>query len=140
MSFRTCCWPAWPTPRSTASCISAACSGGLTVPVFTMPEFSWRAMVSSAVPLFVVTLALQNLSGVAAIRVAAYDVPISKIITLTGIAALLLAPFGAFALNLSAMTAATCMGREAHPLPDKRYLAAVLCGAIECVMRCSARR
>ena len=54
----------------------------------------------------------------------------SKIITLTGLATLLLAPFGAFALSLSAITAAICMGREAHEDPDKRYTAAVSCGAI----------
>ena len=107
---------------------------GLTVPVFTMPEFTWRAMVSLALPLFVVTMASQNLPGVAAIRAANFRLPISKIITLTGVATLLLAPFGAFALNLSAITAAICMGREAHPDPDKRYMAAVSCGALYCVV------
>jgi len=107
---------------------------GLTLPVFTMPEFTWRAMVSLALPLFVVTMASQNLPGVAAIRAAGYDMPISKIITLTGLATLVLAPFGAFALNLSALTAAICMGREAHPDPDKRYMATVSCGAIYCIV------
>ena len=108
---------------------------GLTLPVFTAPEFSWRATVSLALPLFVVTMASQNLPGVAAIRAASYDtLPISKVITLTGLATLVLAPFGAFALNLSAITAAICMGREAHPDPGKRYMAAVCCGAIYCVI------
>ena len=107
---------------------------GLTVPVFTSPEFTWRAMVSLALPLFVVTMASQNLPGVAAIRAAHYDMPISKIITLTGVATLVLAPFGAFALNLSAITAAICMGREAHPDPDKRYMAAVSCGVFYCIV------
>jgi len=107
---------------------------GLTVPVFTAPEFSWQATVSLALPLFVVTMASQNLPGVAAIRAAGYDMPISKVITLTGLATLVLAPFGAFALNLSAITAAICMGREAHPDPGKRYMAAVSCGAIYCVV------
>ena len=107
---------------------------GLTVPVFTAPEFSWRATVSLALPLFVVTMASQNLPGVAAIRAAHYDMPISKIVTLTGLATLVLAPFGAFALNLSAITAAICMGREAHPDPDKRYMAAATCGLIYCVV------
>jgi benzoate membrane transport protein len=107
---------------------------GLTVPVFTMPEFSWRAMVSLALPLFVVTMASQNLPGVAAIRAAKYDMPISKIVTLTGLATLVLAPFGAFALNLSAITAAICMGREAHPDPGKRYMAAVSCGVLYCIV------
>ena len=59
-------------------------------------------------------MASQNLPGVAAIRAAGYRMPISKIITLTGAATLVLAPFGAFALNLAAITAAICLGREAH--------------------------
>ena len=107
---------------------------GLTTPVFTAPEFSWRAMVSLALPLFVVTMASQNLPGVAAIRAAGYTMPISRIITLTGAATLLLAPFGGFALNLAAITAAICMGREAHEDADKRYVAAVACGLIYCVI------
>ena len=106
----------------------------LTTPVFTAPVFSWRATVSLALPLFVVTMASQNLPGVAAIRAAGYTMPISKLITITGIATLLLAPFGAFALNLAAITAAICMGREAHEDADRRYVAAVACGAIYCVI------
>jgi benzoate membrane transport protein len=107
---------------------------GLTLPVFTMPEFTWRATVSLALPLFVVTMASQNLPGVAAIRAAGYTMPISRIITITGLATLVLAPLGAFALNLSAITAAICMGREAHPDPDKRYIAAAACGLIFCLI------
>ena len=107
---------------------------GLALPVFTAPDFSWSAVVSLGIPLFVVTMASQNLPGVAAIQAAGYGgpdgIPISKIITLTGLATLVLAPFGAFALNLSAITAAICMGREAHEDPGKRYTAAVSCGAI----------
>ncbi|MES2974498.1 MAG: benzoate/H(+) symporter BenE family transporter [Pseudomonadota bacterium] len=103
-------------------------------PVFTMPQFTVSALVSLAVPLFVVTMASQNLPGVAAIKAAGYDMPVSKIITMTGVATLVLAPFGAFALNLSAITAAICMGREAHPDPGKRYTAAVSCGAIYVVI------
>ncbi|TNF51649.1 MAG: benzoate transporter BenE, partial [Burkholderiales bacterium] len=99
-------------------------------PVFTAPVFSLQALVSLALPLFIVTMASQNLPGVAAIRAAGYAMPISRIITLTGVTTLLLAPFGAFALNLSAITAAICMGEEAHPDPKKRYSAAVVCGAL----------
>ena len=102
----------------------------LAKPVFTMPVFSWQAAVSLALPLFVVTMASQNLPGVAAIRAAGYDMPISKLISFSGVMTLLLAPFGAFALNLSAITAAICMGREAHEDPARRYTAAVSCGAI----------
>ena len=106
-------------------------------PVYTAPSFTWSSAVSLALPLFVVTMASQNLPGVAAIVAAGYGkppqeggIPISKVITLTGVATLLLAPFGAFALNLSAITAAICMGEEAHADPRKRYTAAVSCGAI----------
>jgi len=62
--------------------------------------------LASALPQFIVTMASQNLPGVVAIRAAGYDMPISKIITMTGVVTLVLAPFGAFALNLSAITAA----------------------------------
>ncbi len=106
----------------------------LTAPVFVMPQFTPAAIISLALPLFVVTMASQNLPGVAAIRAAGYDMPISRIITITGVATLLLAPFGAFALNLSAITAAICMGREAHEDPAKRYMATVSCGLIYCVI------
>ena len=100
------------------------------VPVWVTPEFTWGAVVSLALPLFIVTMASQNLPGVAAIRAAGYPMPISRIITLTGFSTLALAPFGAFALNLSAITASICMGEEAHPDRHKRYTAAVVCGAL----------
>ncbi|WP_235581134.1 MULTISPECIES: benzoate/H(+) symporter BenE family transporter [unclassified Rhizobacter] len=111
-----------------------AVSFALTAPVFTMPVFTLPALVSLALPLFIVTMASQNLPGVAAIRAAGYDMPISRLITLSGLATLLLAPFGAFALNLSAITAAICMGREAHEDKGRRYMAAVACGLIYCVI------
>ena len=111
-----------------------ALHGGLTLPVFTAPVFAWQAIVSLALPLFVVTMASQNLPGVAVIRAAGYAMPISKIVTLTGVATLLLAPFGAYALNLAAITAAICMGPEAHPDPRRRYVAAAVCGLIYCVI------
>ena len=113
---------------------------GLTLPVWTTPTFSLSALVSLALPLFIVTMASQNLPGVAAIKAAGFGdaraqggdagIPISSTITLTGLCTLLLAPFGAFALNLSAITAAICMGPEAHADAKRRYTAAVSCGAI----------
>jgi benzoate membrane transport protein len=105
-----------------------------TAPVFVMPSFTWAAAVSLALPLFVVTMASQNLPGVAAIRATGYGgpqgIPVSRVLTLTGLATLLLAPFGAFALNLSAITAAICMGPQAHTDPARRYTAAMANGAI----------
>lgn len=113
----------------------AAVSFELAMPIFITPSFSWAAAISLALPLFVVTMASQNLPGVAAIQAAGYGgktdgIPISKLITLTGLATLVLAPFGAFALGLSAITAALCMGKDAHPDPAKRYTASTVCGAL----------
>jgi benzoate membrane transport protein len=98
-------------------------------PVWTTPVFSLPALVGVALPLFIVTMASQNLPGVAAQRAAGYDIAVSPVITTTGLATLLLAPFGCFALNLAAITAAICMGREAHPDPARRYVAAMAAGA-----------
>ncbi|MBN8447903.1 MAG: benzoate/H(+) symporter BenE family transporter [Candidatus Accumulibacter sp.] len=100
----------------------------LARPVFTTPEFSWRALIGIALPLYVVTMASQNIPGVAVIRASGYQVPISPLIGWTGAANLLLAPFGGFALNLAAITAAICMGREAHENPERRYVAAIAAG------------
>lgn len=114
--------------------VAGAIGGALASPVLVLPRFSWGATLGLALPLFVVTMASQNLPGVAAIRAAGYGgpggIPVSRVISLTGIVTLLLAPFGAFALNLSAITAAICMGPEAHEDPRRRYTAAMSCGAI----------
>jgi benzoate membrane transport protein len=112
----------------------SAVSFELAVPVFTAPQFSVSALVSLALPLFVVTMASQNLPGVAVMRATGYDMPVSRLITMTGLATLVLAPFGAFALNFSAITAAICMGPEAHEDPKRRYTAAVSCGVIYAVL------
>ena len=100
----------------------------LARPQWTSPVFSWQACISLALPLCVVTMASQNLPGVAVIRSAGYQMPISRLIGGTGVVNLLLAPFGAFGLNLAAITAAICMGPEAHADSSKRYTAAVWCG------------
>jgi benzoate membrane transport protein len=101
---------------------------GLAVPVFTMPAFSLSALIGIALPLFVVTMASQNLPGVAAQRANGFDTPVSPVITTTGVASLLLAPFGGYALNLAAITAAICMGREAHEDPAQRWKASAAAG------------
>ncbi len=131
-------WPRYAVPGVLALGVVIAAARGqistagidwaLAVPVFTMPSFSWSALVGVALPLFVVTMASQNLPGIAAQRAAGYQTPISPVIATTGVATLLLAPFGGYALNLAAITAAICMGREAHPDPARRYTAAVMAG------------
>ena len=106
----------------------------LALPQWTTPEFSWQATISLALPLFVVTMASQNLPGVAVIRSTGYALPVSKLVGMTGVGTLLLAPFGAFSINLSAITAAMCMGPEAHHDMARRYTAAVWCGVLYILM------
>ncbi|MEK8032416.1 benzoate/H(+) symporter BenE family transporter [Ideonella sp. DXS29W] len=99
-----------------------------TQPVFTSPTFSIGALIGIGLPLFVVTMASQNLPGVAAQRASGYQTPVSPVIGATGVASLVLAPFGGYAFNLAAITAAICMGREAHEDPAKRYTASAMAG------------
>ncbi|WP_028918086.1 benzoate/H(+) symporter BenE family transporter [Pseudoxanthomonas sp. J35] len=100
----------------------------LARPEWTTPRMSVAAVLGVALPLFVVTMASQNVPGVAVIRASGYPIPVSPAIGWTGAANLVLAPFGGFALNLAAITAAICMGPEAHADPARRYMAAVWAG------------
>jgi benzoate membrane transport protein len=106
----------------------------LAQPIFTMPTFSLAAVIGIALPLFIVTMASQNVPGVAVIRASGYPIPISPVVGWTGVTNLLLAPFGAFALNLAAITAAICMGREAHEDASRRYVAAIAAGVFYLVV------
>lgn len=133
-------WPRWSVPVVLLVGMAvAAGQGQLNVsqvdwawatPVWVNPAWSWAAMVSVALPLFVVTMASQNLPGVAAQRASGYDIPVSPVVGTTGLASFLLAPFGGYALNLAAITAAICMGKEAHPDPARRYTASVSAGVL----------
>lgn len=100
----------------------------LARPVWVMPSLSVSALIGVALPLFVVTMASQNVPGVAVIRASGYSIPISPVVGWTGVANFLFAPFGAFAINLAAITAAICMGREAHEDAKRRYVASVAAG------------
>ena len=132
--------PRYAVPATLAAGVTWAALGGhlawdaitleLATPAFTAPVFTFSAAVSLALPLFVVTMASQNLPGVAVMRATGYNLPVSRLITLTGLATLVLAPFGAFALNFSSITAAISMGPESHEDKTRRYTAAVVCGGI----------
>jgi benzoate membrane transport protein len=106
----------------------------LTWPVWIWPSWSWQALVGVAVPLFVVTMATQNVTGVGVMRAAGYQPPVSRMLGWIGVANLLLAPFGAFALNMSTITAAICTGPDAHVDPARRYMASVFAGLFYLLM------
>jgi benzoate membrane transport protein len=100
----------------------------IATPQLVIPQFSLAALIGVGIPLFVVTMVSQNIPGIAVLRTAGYQAPISSLISWTGVATLILAPFGGFAINLAAITAAICTGPEAHEDPQKRYLAGLATG------------
>ena len=100
----------------------------LTTPVWITPHWSLSALLGVGLPLLLVTMASQNIPGVAVIRSSGYQTPVSPLISSTAVATLLLAPWGAFSINLAAITAAICTGAEAHPDKDKRYIAGIAAG------------
>lgn len=100
----------------------------LAQPVWTTPSFSFTAIISIGIPLFIVAMASQNIPGIAVLRADGYQVPASPLISVTGFASLLLAPFGSHGINLAAISAAICTGPHAHEDRNKRYTAAVWCG------------
>ncbi|WP_191833472.1 MULTISPECIES: benzoate/H(+) symporter BenE family transporter [Pseudomonas] len=100
----------------------------VATPVWTTPSFSLAATISIGIPLFVVAMTSQNMPGVAVLRADGYQVPASPLISVTGLASLVLAPFGSHGINLAAISAAICTGPHAHEDPNKRYTAAVWCG------------
>jgi len=101
----------------------------VTSPVYTAPTFDFAVLMSVGLPLFLVTMASQNIPGVAVLRTFGYHkVPISPVVGSTGLMTLVMAPFGGFAYNLAAITAAICAGPEAHPDKDRRYLAGISAG------------
>lgn len=86
------------------------------------PHFPARAMIGLGLPLFLVTMATQNLAGFAVLRVCGYDAPVRPILLVTGLMTMLGAPFAGHSCNLASVTAAICTGPEAHPDPVRRWL------------------
>lgn len=100
----------------------------VTQPVFVTPIIDIPTLLGIGVPLFIVTMTAQNISGIATLRAAGYNAPVSQTITTTGVITLLLAPFGCFAINLAAITAAICLSDNAGEDPNRRYTASVMAG------------
>ena len=97
-------------------------------PSWIAPEFTPALLLSVGVPFFLVTMASQNAPGFATLQASGYRVPVSPLIVATGGLALLLSPFGVYSICIAAITAAICQSPEAHPDPQKRWLAAAAAG------------
>ena len=114
----------------------AACQGNihfsheqnLVMPEWITPHFTLSSLLGVGIPFFIVTMASQNAPGIATLKAAGYKVPVSPLIAWTGLAALLLAPFGGFTVCIAAITAAICMSPDIHTDPQKRYMAAAAAG------------
>ncbi len=124
-------------PTAVVVAIAAIVSGGnftgggaslLPTIQFVMPVFTLEAMVSLAIPLFVVTMASQNITGLAVLSTFDFRPNPRDGLLVTGAVSMLTAPFGAPAINYAAITAALCAGPDAHPDPARRYVAAVIGG------------
>ncbi|WP_047218639.1 MULTISPECIES: benzoate/H(+) symporter BenE family transporter [Delftia] len=97
-------------------------------PVFTRPEFTLNALLSVALPLFLITLTGQYMPGMLVLRNDGFRTSANPIVTLTGLGSLLMAPFGSHAFNIAAITAAICTGKEAHEEPSRRWIAGIAAG------------
>lgn len=100
----------------------------LAAPLFTMPVFSLNALLSVALPLFLITLSGQYMPGMLVLRNDGFRTSANPIVTVTGLGSLLMAPFGSHAFNIAAITAAICTGKEAHEDPAKRWIAGIAAG------------
>jgi benzoate membrane transport protein len=93
------------------------------------PAFTVAGLVSIGLPLFIVTMASQNIPGIAVLKVNGYEPQPGPLFAATGLFSVLSAPFGGHAVNLAAITAAMCAGEDAHRDPARRYWSAIVAGA-----------
>jgi benzoate membrane transport protein len=101
---------------------AACCSLSITWLQWTTPHFDMTTIISLGIPLFLVTMASQNLPGFAVLRASGYQPPVTGSLWVTGLGSMLLAPFGSHQINLAAITASLVTGPETHPDPGKRWL------------------
>lgn len=100
----------------------------LTVPQFISPEWTWSSTLNLALPLILVSLTGQFLPGMAIMKLNGYDMPAKPIISVTSIASICVACVGGITIVLASITAALCLGKDAHELKGKRYIAGVANG------------
>ncbi len=95
---------------------------------FVTPRFDTAAMLGIGIPLYLVTMAAQNLPGFAVLRAAGYQPPVPACLFATGLASALTAPFGAHMVNMAAISASICTGPDTHPDPAQRWKAGIVYG------------
>ncbi|HTM76745.1 MAG TPA: benzoate/H(+) symporter BenE family transporter [Devosia sp.] len=95
-----------------------------------MPVFTFDAIMRIGVPLFIVTMASQNLPGLAVMQANGYTLKPAPLFVMTGIGSAITALFGGHTINLAAITAAICAGPEAHPDPAKRWPSPMAAGVV----------
>ncbi len=95
---------------------------GFTSIELTAPAWDLASLIGLGVPLYLVTMASQNLPGFAVLRASGYQPPTQPILAVTGAASLGTAFMGAHTSNLAAISAALCTGPDAHPDPAKRWM------------------
>lgn len=100
----------------------------LAIPQFIAPEWTWNSTLNLTIPLILVSLSGQFLPGMAIMKLSGYDTPAKPIITVTSIASLAVACVGGITIVLASITAALCMGKDAHELKEKRYIAGIANG------------
>lgn len=103
-------------------------SFSLAVPQFIMPQWSWNSTLNLAIPLILVSLSGQFLPGMAIMKLSGYDTPAKPIIGVTSLASVVVACVGGITIVLASITAALCMGKDAHEQKDKRYIAGIANG------------
>ncbi|WP_439470260.1 benzoate/H(+) symporter BenE family transporter [Brevundimonas sp.] len=136
--------PTWALPAVLVGAFAVlALRGQVTLPPGTglfgqlspvVPVFDLKVAVSLALPLFLVTLVSQNLPGLVVLKAAGYEPPPGPLLLSTGLATVVLAPFGAYGINMAAIVAAICTGPDAHPDPQRRWIVGVIYGGLYLVV------
>ena len=136
--------PTWALPAVLIGAFAVlALRGQVTLPPGTglfgqlspvIPAFDLKAAISLALPLFLVTLVSQNLPGLVVLKAAGYEPPPGPLLLSTGLATVVLAPFGAYGINMAAIVAAICTGPDAHPDPQRRWIVGVIYGGLYLVV------
>ncbi|PXX66318.1 benzoate membrane transport protein [Nocardia tenerifensis] len=126
-----------------AAFVTAAAGSGISIAVqhrhldlaamapsveLTLPHWNWQAIIGVTIPLYIVTMASQNIPGTAVMKSFGYQVPWRAAMTVTGIGTILGAPAGGHAINLAAISAALSAAPSAHPDPKKRWIATFTSG------------